>query len=107
MSQVSREILFEQVWAEPMTKVALRYNVSSSYLARVCRAFDIPRPGRGQWAKLAHGHKVRRPELPLPPLGAASVWEPGDALPDSEHAVKVSPSVRELRPRSAWTSRPS
>jgi len=34
---VSREQLYAEVWAEPMTKVALKYNVSSSFMARVCR----------------------------------------------------------------------
>jgi hypothetical protein len=33
---VPREKLFEEIWAEPMTAVATRYNVSSSYLARIC-----------------------------------------------------------------------
>jgi len=30
----SRETLYEEVWAEPMTAVAARYNVSSSFLGR-------------------------------------------------------------------------
>ena len=32
---VSREKLYEEVWAEPMLKVGARYGVSSSFLARV------------------------------------------------------------------------
>jgi hypothetical protein len=31
---VSREALFEQVWDEPMLKVAARHGVSSNFLAR-------------------------------------------------------------------------
>ncbi|HPA80588.1 MAG TPA: hypothetical protein PLS95_07210 [Thermoanaerobaculales bacterium] len=33
---VTREKLYEEVWAEPMTTVAARYGVSSNFLARVC-----------------------------------------------------------------------
>src|SRR5688572_7341936 len=106
MSHVSREILFEQVWAEPMTKVARRYEVSSSYLARVCRAFDIPRPGRGHWAKLAHGHHIRPPELPPSPPGAALGWHRGRALPESDHVVRVSARTGTLRPQSPFAPRP-
>lgn len=33
---VTREQLYAEVWAEPMTRVAARYGVSANYLARVC-----------------------------------------------------------------------
>jgi len=69
---VSRERLYEEVWAEPMTKVALKYNVSSSFMARVCTWLNVPRPERGYWAKLAVGKTTRRPPLPEA--------EPGDEL---------------------------
>jgi hypothetical protein len=44
---VSREVLFEQVWAEPMTKLAARHGVSSNFLARVCERLNVPHPRRG------------------------------------------------------------
>jgi len=69
---VSRERLYEEVWAEPMTKVAMKYNVSSSFMARVCTWLNVPRPERGYWAKLAVGKTTRRPPLPEA--------EPGDEL---------------------------
>lgn len=61
---VSREELYEQVWKSPMTKVAESYGVSSSYLARICKQLNVPRPERGYWAKLAAGHQVKVPSLP-------------------------------------------
>jgi hypothetical protein len=61
---VSRETLYEQVWSEPMLSLAKKYNVSSSYLARVCTRLNVPRPARGYWAKLAHGKPVHKPALP-------------------------------------------
>lgn len=33
---VSREELYQLVWSEPMTKIAARFEVSGSYLARIC-----------------------------------------------------------------------
>jgi len=35
-ASISREKLYEEVWAEPMITVALRYEVSGSFLARIC-----------------------------------------------------------------------
>ena len=71
---VSREKLFEEVWAEPMVKVAVRYGVSSSFMARVCNRLNVPKPARGHWAKLAVGHGVPRPELPAPRPGDELEW---------------------------------
>ena len=52
---VTRETLYNEVWAEPMTTVAARYTVSSSFLARVCERLGVPRPPRGYWAQLQVG----------------------------------------------------
>jgi len=41
---ITREALYDLVWAEPMLKVAARFGVSSSYMARVCTALNVPRP---------------------------------------------------------------
>lgn len=64
MTPVARETLYAEVWAEPMTVVAARYGVSSSYMARVCRRLNVPRPVRGYWARLAVGKAGRPPSLP-------------------------------------------
>lgn len=63
-SRVSREKLYEEVWAEPMTTVALKYKVSSSFLARICTRIKVPRPPRGYWAMFATGKRPKRPPLP-------------------------------------------
>lgn len=44
---VTREQLYEEVWQWPMTKVAERLGVSSSFMARVCTRMNVPRPSRG------------------------------------------------------------
>jgi hypothetical protein len=53
---ITREKLYEEVWAEPMTVVAARYQVSGNFLARVCVALNVPHPPRGYWAKLKVGN---------------------------------------------------
>ncbi len=46
---VSRDELYRLVWNEPMTKAAKQFDVSGSYLARVCTLLNVPRPERGYW----------------------------------------------------------
>lgn len=48
-----------------MLRVAEQYGVSSVALGNVCRKLSVPVPGRGHWAKLAHGKPgAKKPLLP-------------------------------------------
>ena len=71
---VTREALYALVWSEPMLKVAARYNVSSSYMGRICTLLNVPRPQRGYWAKLAVGKASQEPALPDARPGDELVW---------------------------------
>jgi hypothetical protein len=64
MERYNRELLYQQVWERPMLKVAEEYGVSSVALGKICKKLGVPVPGRGHWAKLAHGHAGAR-KLPL------------------------------------------
>ena len=44
---VSREELYRQVWAEPISKLAATYNLSGSYIARMCRILKVPTQEEG------------------------------------------------------------
>lgn len=61
---LDRDKLYEEVWAEPMTKVSKRYEVSDVALAKVWRKMDIPVPERGYWARVANGQKPNKQPLP-------------------------------------------
>jgi hypothetical protein len=61
---VTREELYEQVWATPLTTLATAYGISNVGLAKICRRLNVPTPGRGYWAKVAHGQSDARPPLP-------------------------------------------
>lgn len=80
--RVTREELYEQVWSEPMQKLAKKYGLSDLGLAKTCRRMRIPLPGRGYWAKKQFGKPVRRTPLPKvaadAPAGVREVviWSP-------------------------------
>lgn len=95
---VTREELYALVWSEPMLKVAERFDVSSSYMARVCTSLNVPRPERGYWAKLAVGKNS-----PIPPLPDA---RPGDELVWSRDGQPVKVYRPAPRPPSVPVERP-
>lgn len=97
---VTREQLYLQVWAEPMLKVAERYNVSSSFLARVCGEMNVPRPQRGYWAKLVVGIVSEQPPLPEPGAGDLLEWGRG-GMPKRHFVAQPKPpksTRRQVRP---------
>ena len=64
IEHLSREELYEQVWAEPMTKVSTRFGMSDVGLKKICKKHDIPVPGRGYWRKQETGKRVTKTPLP-------------------------------------------
>ena len=64
MVKYSRQALYEEVWSEPVTKVAKRYEVSDVAIRKICAKLRVPLPPRGYWARLAAGRPGRRPALP-------------------------------------------
>ncbi|MBA3717585.1 MAG: hypothetical protein H0W87_05090, partial [Actinobacteria bacterium] len=65
-----RDVLFQQVWSEPVRKLAKRYRISDVALAKVCRKLRVPIPSRGYWAQVAAGQHPVKPELEALPEGA-------------------------------------
>jgi hypothetical protein len=61
---LQRAELYEQVWTEPMQKLAPKIGISDVGLKKVCVKMGIPTPERGYWAKLEAGHKISRTPLP-------------------------------------------
>ena len=59
-----RQTLYEEVWAEPVYKVAKRYGITDKAIAKVCGKMRIPVPGRGYWNKVGSGQKMKKPALP-------------------------------------------
>lgn len=68
---ITREDLYEAVWAESVQSLAKALGISDVGLAKICKKLNVPRPGRGYWAKGAAARKVLK--KPLPPLSADQV----------------------------------
>ena len=59
-----RNALYEEVWSEPMTRVAAKYGISNNGLKNICLKMNIPFPPNGYWRKLITGYKVFKEPLP-------------------------------------------
>ena len=63
-NRLTRQELFDQVWAEPMSTLSKRYDLSDVGLAKICKRMGVPRPGRGYWARVYGGRVPKKPSLP-------------------------------------------
>lgn len=63
--QLSREQLYEEVWATPMRHVGTKYGLSGTEVRRLCDELQVPVPAQGHWTRVQMGHTVERPQLPL------------------------------------------
>ncbi|OGB25655.1 MAG: hypothetical protein A3I66_00010 [Burkholderiales bacterium RIFCSPLOWO2_02_FULL_57_36] len=59
-----RQMLYDEIWTEPMTTVAQRYSLSDVGLRKICVKLAIPVPPRGYWARLAAGQPMEKQPLP-------------------------------------------
>jgi len=97
---VSREELYHQVWAEPVSKVATTYNVSGSYLARMCRVLKVPTPRSGYWAQLKAKKNPPIEALPSLRAGDPTMWIRSTASSRSTDVMPIPPETRsEIPPR--------
>lgn len=87
---VDRETLYNEVWAEPVTVVALRYGLSDVGLAKICRAMAIPLPSRGYWAKVKAGRVMNKPPLPKIKAKNAAVAGPIRLPPEKVQARETA-----------------
>ncbi|HKF47587.1 MAG TPA: hypothetical protein VKB38_09545 [Terracidiphilus sp.] len=101
---IAREDLYELVWSMPMTRVAQKFSVSGSYMARVCSVLGVPRPERGYWAKLEVGKAPPRPALPEALPGDQQFWsQDGDPQAMRLRAVTATSAPAQARPRRSVT----
>jgi len=101
---IAREELYELIWSMPMTKVAEKFSVSGSYMARVCSVLAVPRPERGYWAKLEFGKAPSRPQLPEALPGDPLVWSQNGDIPAPRfRAVTATSAPAQTRTRRLVT----
>lgn len=51
----SKNVLSKQIWSEPTTLVAKRYNVSDKAIEKWCNQYGIKKPPRGYWTRRKSG----------------------------------------------------
>lgn len=56
-----------------MQRLARDFGISDVGLAKTCKRYNIPRPERGHWQRIAAGQRVKRPKLPPPPTGSKTI----------------------------------
>lgn len=98
--KLTREVLYEKVWSTPIRTLAKEYGISDVGLKKLCKRRDIPTPGLGYWAKVAHGKTVR--QIPLPP-----------AAPEQSGVIVIygtsesSPPSLSIEAEASWVERES
>ncbi len=65
VARLTREDLYELVWAKPMTKLAVELGVPAPKVVEACELLDVRRPGSGYWTRLTYGQRPSRPPLGL------------------------------------------
>lgn len=68
--KISRQELYNLVWAEPMITVCKRFGLTDNSLRKQCKSMDIPTPPVGYWSKLKHGKQTEI--IPLPKESASN-----------------------------------
>jgi hypothetical protein len=100
MKRISRQALYELVWAKPMREAASENDISDVRLAKICRGAGIPVPPQGHWNKVRAGKRTIRIALPPRPpgvpdeltFGHSHHWEGSTAEPTDD---TLSPPVFE------------
>jgi hypothetical protein len=73
MGKLTRRELYERVWRTPMRTPAKEFQISDVGLKKICNRHDVPTPGVGYWAKVAHGKKVKQAALPTKTQGERDI----------------------------------
>ena len=89
---LTRQQLYDRVWAAPMTQVAAELGLSGGGLAKICDRLLIPYPPRGHWARAKAGRASEPP--PLPGQGAAPALTAGERSRTRRRQTRAPAEVR-------------
>ena len=93
---ITREELYGLVWSQPMTQVAAGFGLTDVAVAKWCRKLRVPRPGRGYWARVAAGYKVKK--LPLPMANPGDVTSVPRPSPPAVRAGSATETTDQTPP---------
>lgn len=102
ISQAKREEAYEKAWSMPMSTLAKEYGITDVALKKRFKAFDIPTPPRGYWAKRAAGR-----ETGTSAGGHARSFRQGCRLRDSRDWHRRDDRLRAAREELHFLDEPS
>ena len=91
---LTRLQLYKLVWAEPLSTLCKRYQISDVGLRKICIRLAIPLPEMGYWNKVKAGKKVR--QQPYTDRKDVEQQVTLNLATDAAHAGKDAPSAFEL-----------
>lgn len=97
--KITRNELYDLVWAEPMTAVSKRFGLSDVGLRKHCVSMNIPTPPVGYWAKLQHGHQTEILPLPEDYTGKKQFVDLSEEDPSEMAEFELNPPVNRLKER--------
>ena len=68
---LTRQELYDLVWATPMIDLAKQFNFSDNGLRKICKKYSIPVPKMGHWQKIRYGKPTSK--TPLSPSKSTEV----------------------------------
>jgi hypothetical protein len=99
---LTRQELYDRVWATPMSKLCREFGLSDVGLAKICKAHEVPYPPPGYWAKVHSGVPARK--LPLKPASDPALDEVrirGRAAPEPPAAAREAAEAGAAAERQA------
>ena len=108
-NKIERNSLYNQVWSQPMSKLAPKYGISDVMLKKICRQMNIPTPPRGYWAKVQNNIRVDKVKLPKLKIGQPTTYwiQKGDQVSPkaetedekfSEEAIQILANINAGKP---------
>jgi hypothetical protein len=87
-----------------MSRLATEFRISDVALAKICKKLDVPIPGRGYWARVTNGQKVKLRSSPSFPRHAPT-RAPSSRSPSGTRASRPSPPRCSRCPTSRFRTR--
>lgn len=105
---IGRAELYALVWSTPLSTLAKQFSISDVGLGKVCKRYNIPRPGVGYWAQKRWGQTLKQEPLPPaddPELETITFWGSPSPSKDDEETPLVED--HELRARIEFERDPA
>ncbi|MGD8258816.1 MAG: hypothetical protein PVG70_19685 [Desulfobacterales bacterium] len=93
---VNRNELYEQVWSEPVSRLAPKYGISDVGLKKICKKLNVPAPPLGYWTKIQHNIRVGKTPLPRLKHGEPQIHTIQKSELNNEDNFEFSEEAKEI-----------